>query len=131
MGCLAVTGLYGIIFLCGLAIAWKQCADVIGIADDPEDIPSAGLRLAVHPNPFNPQTTITFSLERVEWAKVGVYELTGKRLAVLADRTFADGEHSLLWNGRDAWGRAMPSGPYIIRLETDSRVKAQKIMLLK
>jgi len=85
----------------------------------------------VHPNPFNPQTTITFSLDRAEWAEVSVYELTGRRVTDLADRNFTAGEHSLLWNGRDGAGRSMPSGTYLVRLETESAVRAQKLMLVR
>jgi len=120
-----------------LAIAWQQCEAPVTIENDPEQtnpdeqIPSPGLRLTVHPNPFNPQTTISFSLERAEWAKVRLYELTGKRVAVLADRTFTGGEHSLLWNGRDIAGRSMPSGTYLVRLETESAVRVQKLMLIR
>jgi len=131
----AVAGNYA--YVAGLQIAWRQCDDVVAVEDGPEEtapdegVPSAGLRLAVHPNPFNPQTTITFTLERDEWVTVRVYELTGKRVAVLADRTFTIGEHSLLWSGRDSHGRAMPSGTYLVRLETESAVRAQKLMLLR
>ena len=92
---------------------------------------SAGVRLEAHPNPFNPQTIISFSLERDEWAEVGIYELTGRRVAVLADRTFTVGSHSLLWNGRDSQGREMPSGSYIVRLETGSGVEARKVSLIR
>ncbi len=112
-----------------------QCNGSVAIDPDHnspgERTPSTGLRLAVHPNPFNPQTTVSFSLERTEWASVDVYELTGKRVAVLADRTFTAGEHSLLWNGRDVTGRSMPSGTYLVRLETESAVRSQKLMLVR
>ena len=84
-----------------------------------------------YPNPFNPQTTITFSLERDEWAAVSVFELTGRRVALLTDRTFDAGTHSLTWSGRDEAGRSMPSGTYIVRLETESNVQARKVMLLR
>jgi len=120
----------------GLQIAWRQCITV-AIEDDPEEttpdegVPSADLRLAVHPNPFNPQTTITFSLGRDEWATVSVFELTGRRVALLTDRNFDAGTHSLTWSGRDEAGRSMPSGTYLVRLETESAVGAQKLMLLR
>jgi len=84
-----------------------------------------------YPNPFNPQTTISFSLERPVRAEIGVYDLTGSRVAVLATRTFTPGAHSLTWNGRDSQGRAMPSGTYIVRLETESGVEAKKVMLVR
>jgi hypothetical protein len=91
---------------------------------------AVGLK-SVHPNPFNPQTTISFSLERDEWAEVGVYELTGRRVTELASREFTAGNHSLLWNGRDSHGRAMPSGTYVVRLESESGVEARKVLLLR
>jgi hypothetical protein len=96
-----------------------------------EEVPVVELSLAVHPNPFNPQTTITFSLERDEWAKIGVYELTGRRVVVLADRILPADAHTLTWNGRDSQGRAMPSGTYVVHLETDSGVEARKVMLIR
>jgi len=108
--------------------SWTPDAD-LGSTDVPDA--DMGGSLSVYPNPFNPQTTITFSLERNEWAKIGVYELTGRRVAVLADRSFAGGTHSLLWNGRDVAGRSMPSGTYVARLETESAVQSRKMMLLR
>ena len=95
-------------------------------------IPDAtDLWVTAYPNPFNPQTTISFSLERNERASVAVYELTGKRVMALADRRFVAGTHWLTWNGRDAQGRALPSGTYLVRLETESAVRAQKLMLIR
>ena len=87
--------------------------------------------LSSYPNPFNPQTTISFSLERDQWAEIGVYELTGKRVTVLTDRVYDAGRHSLTWNGRDSQGRAMPSGTYFVRLVTESGVEARKVMLVR
>jgi len=95
------------------------------------NVPAAGLPLTVYPNPFNPQTTITFALERVEWASVGVYDLTGRRVDVLADGLLDAGPHMLIWNGLDVSGRAMPSGTYIVRLETESGAEARKVSLVR
>jgi len=61
----------------------------------------------------------------------GIYELTAKQVAVLADRAFAGGEHSLIWNGRDASGRSMPSGTYLVRLETELGVEVRKVSLIR
>ena len=115
----------------GLQIAWPQCDEIVSVYDRDGVIPISPLSLTAYPNPFNPQTTISFLLERSERAKVGVYELTGRRVAVLADRTFTAGEHSLLWNGRDVTGRSMPSGTYLVRLETESRIESRKLMLIR
>jgi hypothetical protein len=84
-----------------------------------------------HPNPFNPQTTITFALDRPQQAEVAVYDLTGRMLGVLADRSYSAGDHSVVWNGKDAMGRAVPSGTYVVRLSTETDVQSRKVMLLR
>lgn len=83
------------------------------------------------PNPFNPQTTITFSMGRDERAEISVYDLTGRLVNVLADRAYTTGDHSVVWNGKDGAGRAVPSASYIVRLVTGSRVESQKISLIR
>ena len=96
------------------------------------DGPPTTLRLAQnYPNPFNPQTTITFVLDRPQRAEIAVYDLTGRLLSVLADRTHAAGDHAVVWDGKDATGRAVPSGTYVVRLFTDSGVQARKVLLLR
>jgi hypothetical protein len=120
----------------GLQILPTQC-EAVGIEGDPEipyddeNVPSPVARLAVYPNPFNPQTTITFSLHREQHAEVAVYDLTGRLLGVIVDRRYDAGSHSVVWDGKDTAGRAVPSGTYVIRLETESAVEARKVMLLR
>jgi len=60
-----------------------------------------------------------------------VYDLTGKLLDVLTDRSHDAGNRSIVWNGKDAIGRAVPSGTYVVRLETESGVVARKVMLVR
>jgi hypothetical protein len=84
-----------------------------------------------HPNPFNPRTTISFTLERAGPAELAVLDPAGRRIVVLAARTFGAGTHSLSWDGRDARGRALPSGTYIVRLATGTEVVARKVTLLR
>lgn len=92
------------------------------------------LATALHgcsPNPFNPQTTIRFSLARAGRAEIVVYEMTGRLVVVLVDQIQAEGDHSVVWNGKDAGGRNVPSGAYIVRLETGTDVESQKISLIR
>ena len=87
--------------------------------------------LGNHPNPFNPQTTIMFSLDQPQRAEVSVYDLTGRLLGVLADRSYDAGSHSVIWNGEDALGRAVPSGTYVVQFATETITQARKVMLLR
>lgn len=93
---------------------------------------ASGVRLEPnHPNPFNPRTTITFSLDRSQRTEVAVFDLTGKRIALLASRTHGAGVHTVEWNGRNSQGRDMAAGIYIVRMETESGVIGQKIALVR
>ena len=115
---------------CGLIGALPVGCTASGI-QDPEQIPTV-LRLhQCYPNPFNPQTTISFTLPNGGWAEIAIYDLTGRCIDVLMDRTFAVGTHNLSWNGRDSRNRGVPSGTYVVRLETESGVEARKVMLLR
>jgi len=85
----------------------------------------------VSPNPFNPMTTVRFSLERSGIATVTVYDIAGRRIDVLADREFSAGEHELVWRGKDGSGREMPSGSYIVRLESAAGADSRTISLVR
>lgn len=105
---------------------------------EPTDVDDAGSRLpssyALHqnyPNPFNPSTTIAFDLPRQSSVRLEVFDLLGRRVAVLADQEFAAGSHRVDWNGRAADGRAVASGVYLYRLSTDHVVESRKMILLK
>jgi len=85
----------------------------------------------IFPNPFNPQTTIAFTLNRRQSVRVAVYTLAGRRVAIVADRVFAAGSHTTNWDGRDSSGRSVPSGAYVVRLEAGSDVEMRKVLLVR
>jgi hypothetical protein len=118
----------------GLHTLPLQCG-VVGVGDDTghldRNTPIAGLSLDIFPNPFNPQTTVSFSLPQAGWTEVGVYDLNGRQVTTLASRQFDAGHHTINWTGRDSGGRAVPSGTYIVRLETEDRVESKKVMLVR
>jgi hypothetical protein len=88
-------------------------------------------RMQAHPNPFNPQTSVSFTLERAEWVEIGVYDLTGRQVTVLADRAFTAGAHSISWDGRDMQGGGVPAGTYVCRLITKWGTESLKVSLVK
>lgn len=96
----------------------------------PDLLPSVS-HLEAHPNPFNPRTTITFSLESHQKVELSVFDLSGRRLAVLADRYFEAGTHSVDWQGRDQQGRAVASGTYLVRMISDTGEESEKITLIR
>ncbi|MDM7926860.1 MAG: Ig-like domain-containing protein [bacterium] len=86
-----------------------------------------------YPNPFNPETTIRFevagSLPRK--AAVTVFDVTGRRVAVLFSGSCLPGLHEVRWNGRDGSGSAVGSGLYIVRFEAGNFSQSRRVVLLK
>lgn len=79
-----------------------------------------------YPNPFNPTTTISFSLPNTGLTKIKVYNLLGEEIAVLINNVLNAGEHKINFNAN-----GLASGIYIVTLETISSVISQKIVLKK
>jgi hypothetical protein len=88
---------------------------------------------ANYPNPFNPQTTISFSLPKESYVTLKVYDLLGREVATLAKGKKEAGEYAVAWNAGSA-----PSGIYFYRLEavstagpSKSFMQAKKMLLMK
>jgi hypothetical protein len=79
-----------------------------------------------YPNPFNPVTTISFALPETGMARLAVYDILGREVAVLVDGNLQAGQHSMQF---DAQG--LPTGTYIYRLETDKASFARQLVLMK
>jgi hypothetical protein len=84
-----------------------------------------------HPNPFNPQTVIVFSLPRSQDASLRIYDVQGKLVRTLVQGLQAAGRHEVTWQGRDDRGGAVASGLYFYRLTTDAGDLVRKMTLLK
>jgi hypothetical protein len=83
------------------------------------------------PNPFNPSTSIPYMLERGAHVVIGIYAVSGARVILLDDGMKAPGVHTVMWNGRDASGHALPSGVYFYRFEGFANSPVRKMVLVK
>ncbi|MCB5251844.1 MAG: T9SS type A sorting domain-containing protein [Candidatus Cloacimonadaceae bacterium] len=84
-----------------------------------------------YPNPFNPQTTISFSVPREGEVAVTIYNIKGQKVMQLLNEQIVAGRHSVIWNGCDANGRAVSSGLYFARIEQGNKHRTHKMLLLK
>ena len=110
------------------ALMWTVGNGAVSVG--PADVD--GLMLtSVQPNPSTSQTTFSFALRHGGRVKIGIYDLTGRSIAVLSNREFPAGPHTLTWSGRDSQGGDLPSGIYVVRLETESRLETRKITLIR
>lgn len=84
-----------------------------------------------YPNPFNPSTTIEYSLEKAGNVSLNVYSVTGKLVQTLVNAYQPAGSHSVMFNGADADGNTLPSGVYFYTLKNDAQTITKKMILAK
>jgi hypothetical protein len=95
-------------------------------------LPGAKITLAQNvPNPFNPETSIRFSLPSSERVTLNVYSASGALVRTLVDGVQPSGSHSFTWNGVDNSGNAVSSGVYFYRLTAGKFNDTRKMVLLK
>jgi hypothetical protein len=82
--------------------------------------------LDVHPNPFNPVTTISYELPVSSRIKLSVYNLQGLELQVLTDMKQPANNYQIQWDAS-----AYPSGIYLLRMQTENHISLKKILLIK
>jgi hypothetical protein len=93
--------------------------------------PSGTAQLVAGPNPFNPTTTIAFTVPKTGLVHLAVYDVRGQRVAVLADSVQPAGPHAVIWNGRDHSGRTVASGAYFLQFDFEGGYLRERIVLLK
>ncbi|MCK9996896.1 MAG: T9SS type A sorting domain-containing protein, partial [Candidatus Krumholzibacteria bacterium] len=95
-------------------------------------VPPATFSLGeAYPNPFNPSTTIGFSIPGEMPVRLEIYGMDGRRVAVLVDETLGSGSHEAVWLGRDDTGRQVASGVYFSKLLAGSQSQVRKMTLMK
>lgn len=96
-------------------------------ADNEHTLPERAQLRKNFPNPFNPVTHIPFSLPGEAYISLAVYDLSGRKVATLADKRYSPGEHQLAWQPED-----VGSGVFVIRLEVDGKIaQTQKAVYIK
>ena len=93
--------------------------------------PSSFTLLRNYPNPFNPATTIEFTIPEAEFVDLVIYDITGRKIRELMSCEMAPGVHSVFWDGRDDKGSPVSSGVFISRLKTGDNVVSNRMMLVK
>jgi hypothetical protein len=68
------------------------------------------------PNPFNPSTTIDYTVAEESPVVITVYNVEGRKITTLANETKSPGRYRAIWNGRDGAGRGVSTGVYFYRV---------------
>jgi PKD repeat protein len=104
-----------------------------GDGNDPTNPSASGqfLLRQNEPNPFQPPTRIAFRLAAAAPATLAIYDVAGRRVALLLDEPRGAGDHAVEWDGRDKEGRLAPPGVYFYRLSSGGNTLDRKMLLLK
>ena len=101
--------------------------------DEEEEIPipPQAMISANYPNPFNPSTTIAFSIPKDANTKLCIYNIKGQKVKDIVTGDLLKGFHKAVWDGRDNRNRSVGSGVYLIRLESGGKTSVRKVTLMK
>jgi hypothetical protein len=83
------------------------------------------------PNPSGGDSRIEFTANGETHVRIQVFDLTGRRVAELIDRSVSAGRHGVSWDGRDEQGRAVPSGVYFATLRTSMESRRVKVLRIR
>ena len=93
--------------------------------------PVLTLSASNYPNPFNPETTISFTVPQNGQTSVKVYNLKGQEVRSLLNKEMTAGSSSIVWNGTDNSGDNVASGLYFVRVQNNGKAVTRKMLLSK
>jgi|GEM_PF-6299505 len=104
----------------------------VGVPEIPEPPEQRRVQLrGNYPNPFNPETSISFSLAEAGPVTLEIFNSRGQHVKTLFDGYMTEGEHTILWNGRDEAGWETGSGVYFYRIRQGKYTSNGKMILMK
>lgn len=117
----------------GQDVYWDDVEDTPGFGDasSTAQLPAAPTLGQNVPNPFNASTAITFDVPRPSSVQFDIINVLGENVITLIEGAMSRGQHEVVWDGKDRFGNAQPSGVYFYRLTVGIFVQTRKMVLLK
>ena len=84
-----------------------------------------------YPNPFNPETTISYDISNVGNVEIVVYNMMGREIKTLVSGYHSPSTYQVIWNGTDNRGKIVPSGVYFYQMNSSEFSQVNKVMFLK
>lgn len=105
--------------------------ELVNVKSGDELYPNTTVLYPNYPNPFNPETKITFRIPSKQQVSLIIYDILGRYVNSLVNEVKTEGYHSVSWDGKDYRGQAAPSGVYFYYLQTEKYIRARKAVLIK
>jgi len=116
----------------GIEVPSEPVTVQVGSADfDAVTVPVFTALVGNYPNPFNPETVISFSIGSSERVVIDIYNVRGQRVRSLVSGVYGTGVHSIVWNGCADDGRSVGSGVYFYRMSAGEYSGVRKMLMLK
>lgn len=110
---------------------WRRLRPGIVSIQPQPDVPQAFMLFDNYPNPFNPITTIRYTLPGQAKVTLKIYNILGQEIKTLVNKVQPAGIKSVRWDGRDNHNQPASSGIYIYRLQAGNQVQSKKMILLE
>jgi hypothetical protein len=117
--------------------ARAQFADPVVCAVEEPGVPLAFALSEPYPNPFNPSTSVVLDMPWRGRVRMAVFDIVGREVAVMMEGETGPGRQTVRWDGRDAAGRPVASGVYLVRVTAaaqgpgGSATSVRKLLLAK
>jgi len=107
---------------------YKNTDSLEGMSDG---TPKEYVLLPGYPNPFNPETTISYGLPERSEVSIRIYDSLGRVVRTLVNKTHDEGYFKAVWNGRDDSGNTVSAGLYLCEMVSSNHRHMIKLMLMK
>lgn len=106
--------------------------NITAVGTEEPNVPSVKTSFhSIYPNPFNPSTTVEFSLSQNQEVSISVFNIKGQKVKTLSKGMMEKGLHRIVWDGRNDTGHSVSSGMYFFMMDTQGYQKVKKAILLK
>ncbi|TFG96881.1 MAG: T9SS type A sorting domain-containing protein, partial [Calditrichales bacterium] len=99
--------------------------------NQPAATPADFQLLGNYPNPFNPTTTVAYTLAGNGHVTLHIYDMLGRYVTRLVDEWQTAGNHQVVWDGKNSRDEAVPTGVYYYQLRAGKRMETRKMILVK
>ena len=120
------------ICLSARSLLFLQLQSTTAVENFQEALPLKFLLKQNYPNPFNPVTTIAYQLRTEGYVKIIIYDLLGQEVRTLVEKRLPAGEYTVIWDGKNNFGKMIGTGIYFYQLKISSIViDTKKLLFLK